>query len=32
MAANFAKKNKSHEAILFDHNDNITEGNLLVFG
>ena len=27
MAANFAKKNKSHEAILFDHNDNITEGN-----
>ena len=27
MAANFAKKNKSHESILFDHNDNITEGN-----
>ena len=27
MAANFAKKNKSHEAILFDHNNNITEGN-----
>tara|TARA_Y100000996_G_scaffold337013_1_gene273696 strand:+ start:1407 stop:2249 length:843 start_codon:yes stop_codon:yes gene_type:complete len=27
LAANYAKKNKSHEAILYDHNNNITEGN-----
>jgi len=27
LAANYAKKNKSHEAVLYDHNDNITEGN-----
>jgi D-alanine transaminase len=27
MAANYAKKNNSHEAILFDHKNNITEGN-----
>ncbi len=27
MAANYAKKKKSHEAILYDHKNNITEGN-----
>ncbi len=27
MAANFAKKKKSHEAVLYDHNNYVTEGN-----
>ncbi len=27
LAANYAKKNKSHEAVLYDHNNNVTEGN-----